>query len=208
MSASDEADILARELFETRSKLRAAGRTLHDQVGPLLSAAGIRLDLLRADHPPAAATVKETMDAVGEAMERIRTLSRDLNPPPSAHLGLRKSLSNLVDGHRESFVGVISLSYAATAQLSDDSVAALYETAEAVLARTVSAPSVTRISIAARGARNVVVTVASNGRQRWPASALAAIERRVRPAGIVLAATTKESTIVSIRYAPRRPARG
>ncbi len=111
MSIQDEAEQLARELFETRSKLRASGRTLHDQVGPLLSAAGIRLGLLRADHPEADAAVEQVLLAMEEAMERVRALSRELNPPPAAHLGLRKALSSLMEAMSEAFAGELRFSY-------------------------------------------------------------------------------------------------
>lgn len=208
MSLQDEADQLAQELFETRSRLRASGRVLHDEVGPLLSAAGIRLDLLRGDHPEAAGAVQQTLLALEQAMERVRALSRELNPPPAAHLGLRKALASLVESQEVDFPGPIRFSYAASAELPEDATAALYEASAAVLARAASDGSASRLAVAVSGSRNVVVKIESNGRLRWSHAVLAAIERRVRFAGIVLALITKKSTIVSIRYAARRPARG
>jgi signal transduction histidine kinase len=205
---SDEAQLLAEELFETRSALRAAGRALHDQVGPLLSAAGIRLDLLRADHPESTSSVEPVLRALEEAMECVRGLSRELNPPPAAHLGLRKALSNLVASQHDAFAGVIDFSYAATAAPPHDIVAALYEAAAAVVIRAVSDGSATRIAISVRGARSLIVAIESNGKARWRRTELAALTRRARPAGIVLDASTKGSTIVSIRYAARRPSGG
>lgn len=208
MSVQDEAELLARELFETRSKLRAAGRTLHDQIGPLLSAAGIRLDLLRTDHPQTALALAEIMIALEEAMERVRNLSRQLNPPPGAHLGLKKAVINLVERQSAGFAGSMRVSYKATASLPEEVTATLYDTIAAVLARTLRQPAVTRIAISARGARNVIVTIASNSPVRWPSGELAALNRRARPAGIILDARTEKSTIVFIRYAPGRPPRG
>jgi signal transduction histidine kinase len=207
MSLADEAEELARELFETRSKLRAAGRALHDQVGPLLSATGIRLDLLRSDHPEAAAAVEQALVPVEEAMERVRKLSRELNPPPAAHLGLKKALSTLADIQSDFFAGAILFSYDASATLPHDAIAAIYEAAAAMLTQAVSDPSATRIVLSVRGARNLIVKIESNGRARWPRAALAAQDRRARPAGVSLDASTEKSTIVSIRYVPRRPSR-
>src|SRR5580658_6561232 len=135
---------LANELFETRSRLRAAGRALHDQVGPLLSAAGIRLELLRCDHPETAAAVEHALLALGEALEHVRKLSRDLNPPPAAHLGLKKALSDLVEAHCDSFAGAIRFSYTASIAPPHDSAAAVYEAASTVLARAASDRSATR----------------------------------------------------------------
>jgi signal transduction histidine kinase len=62
-------------------KLRRAGKTLHDDVGPLLAAAGLRLQLLRMDHPQASEQVNELLVTLDDAMERIRALSRELSPP-------------------------------------------------------------------------------------------------------------------------------
>jgi two-component system, NarL family, sensor kinase len=203
-----ESQRLANELFETRSKLRAAGRALHDEVGPLLSAAGIRLDLLRSDHPETAAAVELALRALEEAMERVRTLSRALNPPPSAHLGLKRALSNLIEAQRDAFGGTIRFSYTATFTLPHDAIAAVYEAASSIFARAAADRSATRLAVSVRGARSLIVAIESNGRARWPRAELAALARRVRPAGVVLDASTKKSTIVSIRYAVRRPSRG
>src|SRR5580704_12825606 len=111
MSVTDEADELAQELFEAKIRLRGAGRALHDHVGPLLSAAGINLDLLRSDHPSAAASAAQVTQALTEAMERIRDLSRELNPPPAAHLGLKRALTALAEACGESYRGRIDLVY-------------------------------------------------------------------------------------------------
>jgi signal transduction histidine kinase len=208
MSAKDDSQRLADELFETRSKLRAAGRALHDQVGPLLSAAGIRLALLRSDHPEAASSVELALSALEEAMECVRRLSREFNPPPGAHLGLKKALSNLVEAQRDSFAGVIRFSYKASIQPPHDAAAAVYETASSVLAQAASDRSATRLAVSVRGARSLIVAIESNGRARWPRAKLAALSRRARPAGIVLDASTKKGTIVSIYYAARCPPRG
>lgn len=208
MSVKDEADILARELFEAKSRLRAAGRALHDQVGPLLSAAGISLDLLRSDHPQAAASASQIMQTLEQAMDRVRALSRGLNPPSELHFGLKKALEALVERVRESFKGKIEFTWAATVVPPDDAAAAIYEAVSAALALAANDSTARRLSISARGARNLTVTVGSDGKARWSAAALAAQNRRVLPAGIALADSTKKSTIVSIHYGPGRLTRG
>ena len=207
-SKADESQRLANELFEARSQLRAAGRALHDQVGPLLSTAGIRMELLRADHPETAPALQPALVALEQAMERVRGLSRGLNPPPADRLGLKKALSSLVEAQRDSFAGAIRFSYVASIAPPPDAAAAVYEAASAALARAAADRSATRLAVSVRGARNLIVAIESNGRARWPRAELAALARRVRPAGIVLDAPTKRGTIVSIHYAPGRPARG
>lgn len=64
------------------NKLRRAGKTLHDDVGPLLAAVGLRLQLLRMDHPEASEQVNQLLATLDEAMERIRALSQELSPSP------------------------------------------------------------------------------------------------------------------------------
>jgi len=62
--------------------LRRAGKFLHDEIGPLLSAAGLKLQLLRMDFPETLAQVREITRALDEAIDRVRTLSRSLSPTP------------------------------------------------------------------------------------------------------------------------------
>jgi signal transduction histidine kinase len=205
-SITGEAQRLAEDLFDARSTLRGAGRALHDQVGPLLSAAGIRLALLRSDRPEAASEIEPALRALEEAMEAVRGLSRSLSPPPSANLGLKKALWSLVEEQRESFAGSIRFAYTASTVPSDEAIVAVYETASAVLALAASDRTATRLAVSVRGARKLTVAIASNGKARWSRAELAALSRRARPAGIVLA-STKRGTIVSIRYASRRSAR-
>jgi signal transduction histidine kinase len=61
-------------------KLERAGKTLHDDIGPLLSAAGLRLQLLRMDFPDTAERVREVTEVLDEAIGRVRALSQELRP--------------------------------------------------------------------------------------------------------------------------------
>ena len=64
------------------AKLQWAGKMLHDDVGPLLSAAGLKLHLLSMDFPDATPMAVEATAILEEAMDRVRKLSRELSPPP------------------------------------------------------------------------------------------------------------------------------
>jgi signal transduction histidine kinase len=61
-------------------KREAAGQTLHDDIGPLLSAAGLHLQLIATDFPRTAKRMDEVFRILDEAMERVRSLSRELAP--------------------------------------------------------------------------------------------------------------------------------
>jgi signal transduction histidine kinase len=63
-------------------KLEHAGRVLHDDIGPLLSSAGLRLQLLRMDYPETAERVREVTEALDQAIDRVRALSQELRPSP------------------------------------------------------------------------------------------------------------------------------
>jgi signal transduction histidine kinase len=63
-------------------KIERAGKALHDEIGPLLSAAGLRLQLLRMDYPETADRVREVTESLDQAIDRIREISRVLNPSP------------------------------------------------------------------------------------------------------------------------------
>lgn len=59
-------------------KLERAGKILHDDVGPLLSAAGLRLQLIKMDFPAAAEQVRAVTEVLDDAIDRVRAVSREL----------------------------------------------------------------------------------------------------------------------------------
>jgi signal transduction histidine kinase len=59
-------------------KLERAGKILHDDVGPLLSAAGLRLQLIKLDFPETAALVREVTEVLDDAIDRVRAVSQEL----------------------------------------------------------------------------------------------------------------------------------
>lgn len=66
----------------TAQKIERAGKVLHDEIGPLLSAAGLRLQLLKMDFPATAEHVREVTQSLDQAIDRIRQISQDLAPSP------------------------------------------------------------------------------------------------------------------------------
>ena len=67
--------------------LRQAGEILHDEVAPLLTAAGFQLQLLRMDNPATAPQVTEVLATLEAAMDRVRKLSQQLAPSPFTPTG-------------------------------------------------------------------------------------------------------------------------
>ena len=67
---------------EVEGKIELAGKALHDEIGPLLSAAGLRLQLLRMDFPETTDRVREITRSLDEVIDRVRALSQELKPSP------------------------------------------------------------------------------------------------------------------------------
>src|SRR6185295_11298799 len=87
--------INAREVESDR-----VSRTLHDEVGQVLSAVGLQLDVLRLDFqkqaPEIAPRTIEIQKMLDLAMSQVRTLSYDLNPAVVERVGLQNALDRLV----------------------------------------------------------------------------------------------------------------
>jgi len=78
------------------ARLKHASKLLHDEIGPLLSAAGLKLQLVAMDFPGAAPMVREVTATLDQAIDCVRALSRDLHPADSrisrpARTPIRKS---------------------------------------------------------------------------------------------------------------------
>src|SRR5258706_6692666 len=121
------ADQLAELLVRAGADRQRAGRVLHDDVGPLLSAAGLRLQLLRMDFPETAEALREAMQALDAAMERVRALSQELNPSPVFRVGLKNALGDLVERYRGQFPGNIVFRLATSPQFPVETAAALVQ---------------------------------------------------------------------------------
>ncbi|MCC6859836.1 MAG: PAS domain-containing protein [Bryobacterales bacterium] len=98
--------IHARETEQAR-----VSRFLHDDVGQSLTAAGMRLDLLRMDFESRVPELDERTRAIQELLEgvmnRIRDLSYELNPSVVERAGLHAALDRLAGRSRRMFTGTL-----------------------------------------------------------------------------------------------------
>jgi signal transduction histidine kinase len=199
------------QLAATRS-----GRALHDDLGPLLSAAGLHLQMLRMDHPRMGSEIDQIAAILEQAFERIRDVSRELAPSPVLRGGLKSALEWLAESTAASHPGIaVKLNYKITADLPVIAACALYEATGAAVAEAVGPFGATRVAIAARGALLgprkvglVSIRVEDNGRARGRAKALRAACRIAEAQGLSMTLATKQDTIVLIRYALRPPTGG
>jgi signal transduction histidine kinase len=201
------ADDLARACVQAQAELRRAGRALHDEIGSLLAVAGVRLQLLRMDVPDLAERTEELGEVLDRAMEAVRALSRDLDPSPVRRLGLKNAFLGLAKRHSEARRRQVTMRFTISRALPPEVAEVLYEAASHAVIAAAGRTDVTRIRISAAGARSVTVRVADNGKPR-PDASLAMAAMLARHAGLSFETAAGKGTIVSIRYALRRPSGG
>ena len=94
------ARLVAAALRARRQEGERAARLLHHELGQILSAAGLELDVARRDAEPASPEVADRLQKVQgyleQAIEQVRALSYDLNPSTVARIGLTAALERLV----------------------------------------------------------------------------------------------------------------
>jgi signal transduction histidine kinase len=191
--------------IEARSMLVRAGRSLHDHVGSSLSAVGIQLQLLRMDVPAVEAQIDQTLRILEETLARVRDLRDELCPSPAYRGGLKHALLRLAESHNSENCRIV-LQYSATALVPAEDTVALYETVGAVL-REALQKGAHQVSISVRGMNSLTLRIADDGRKSGRTRALSAIGALARQQGLGFDCSTGKCTIVSIRYAARRPSR-
>jgi signal transduction histidine kinase len=197
---------LAELCVQSRETLVRAGRALHDHIGSSISAVGVQLQLLRMDVPAAQARIDETLRILESSLDRVRDLSQDLCPSPAYRGGLKQALLRLAEQQTASDC-CIEINYSVTATVPAEIAAALYEACAAAIQQALRQGAST-VNITVRGAGPLVLRIADNGRKPGRARALSVIGALAREQGLRFASTTGKGTIVSIRYAGRRPPRG
>ena len=92
-------EMVTRRLAELAAqkdwRLLEAGRFLHDDLGQLLTAAGIRLDLISQQIENEEVVLLR--DLLEQCMLRVRSMSEDLNRSTADRLGLKPALERLIE---------------------------------------------------------------------------------------------------------------
>jgi len=90
-----------------------AGRTLHDDLGQVLTAAGIQFDLLAHEaeqkYPELAERLAELQKLLEECQARTRVISQQMNRSTVDRVGLRSALERVRDRWEPGFAGFVSL---------------------------------------------------------------------------------------------------
>ena len=196
--ARGPAEELAALCAAAWAEMARGGRTLHDEAGPLLSGAGFKLALMRADHRAVDRELGEVVDLLDQAMEHVRQVSQQLNPSPVARTGLKQALMALAEAEP-----TVKLGYTASARVPPQLGPILYETA-VVAVRAALRARASRIKVVVTGTAGLRLRITDNGRGAGRPRALAAAVLLAGAVGISVDIATKKDTIVAIRYDMRR----
>ncbi len=148
--AGREADSLAVFLEARRREKARLSRLLHDEIGQILSAVGLQLDLLRMDCQQlsgVAARFSEVQKLLEQAVAQVRDLSYELNPSVVEQIGLQAALERLITRHRKSFGGSLELFWDRAARLPEPAAQACYQIIEQALEDGVRVPGVRRLRV-------------------------------------------------------------
>ena len=155
--------INAREVESNR-----ISRLLHDEVGQVLSAVGLQLDVLKLDYkkeiPEIVERVREIQQLLESAVTQVRAMSYDLNPAVVERAGFQSALDRLVGRYREQFPGAIRFLYTLNARPPLAVAAACYKIADLALENAVRHARAGRIEVHARStAKGMMLDIRDDG---------------------------------------------
>jgi two-component system NarL family sensor kinase len=171
-SADEERGSLASLLVSVMNAREQEGarisRLLHDDVGQVLSAIGLQLDLLRMDLGEQLASVParilEIQKYLEQAMGQVRDLSYELNPSIVERTGLQYALDRLIGRYRKSFSGTIRLLFDPSVHVPLKPATALYKIAEQALENSVQHARCSRIEVLVKPVqRSATLEIRDNG---------------------------------------------
>ena len=164
--------VLQRMLVSTinarDAEYQRVSRLLHDEVGQVLSAVGLQLAVLRLDLesqvPEIGERTQEIQKILEEAVERVRSLSYDLNPAVVDRAGLQLALERLIGRLRSGYIGALRFMYDHTAKVPAVVANAWYKITELAIENAIRHASATRIEVQVKPtAKGLVLEIRDNG---------------------------------------------
>jgi signal transduction histidine kinase len=171
--ATDQERALANLLVSVMNAREQEGarisRLLHDEVGQVLSAIGLQLDLLRMDikenKEESSRRIAEIQKVLETAVGQVRELSYELNPSIVERTGLPFALDRLVGRYRKAFEGNIRLLFDSSMRVPVQPATALYKIAEQALENAVQHSGGTQVEILVKPAKQgVAMEIRDNGK--------------------------------------------
>jgi signal transduction histidine kinase len=192
-------------------------KLLHDQVGQVLSAVGLQLDVLRLDLkdkvPEIGERTSEIQQVLEQAVKLIRDLSFELHPAVVERAGLQFAIDQLVGRFRSSFSGTIRLFHDSTTYVPAQIGAAMYKVAEQALENAVQHSGAEKIEVLIRPIQGaLVLEVRDNGkgfsyqevRQNAPGLGLLLMEHYASQAELDFVVRSSPGKGATIRAAQRK----
>ncbi|HLJ46025.1 MAG TPA: histidine kinase [Bryobacteraceae bacterium] len=169
MSTSPIDEMLLNFMSERESELNRVSRTLHDDVGQVLSAIGLQLDALRLDYRSQAPEIEQRTAEIQQLLEtvigRIRDLSYALNPSVVQRAGLQFALERLVGHFRDTFQGTLRGQLDPSVRIPLPQAEPLYRVTESALELATTAPGCNNVELQLKRARNqYVIEIRANAR--------------------------------------------
>jgi len=161
-------DLLVTAMHARDQEGARISRILHDDVGQVLSAIGLQLDLLRMDLgerlSEIAPRILEIQKLLEQAVHQVRDLSYELNPSVVERAGLQSALDRLMGRYRKSFSGTVRLLFDSSVRVPVEASAAFYKIAEQALENAVQHAGCSRIEVLFRPVRRcATLEVRDNG---------------------------------------------
>jgi signal transduction histidine kinase len=162
------ADLLVSVMHAREQEGARISRILHDEVGQVLSAAGLQLDLLRMDLDDnvgaSPARITEIQKVLEQAVAQVRDLSYELNPSVVERTGLQFALDRLIGRHRKTFVGSIRLLFDPSVRVELERATALFKIAEQALENVVQHSQATQVEVLVKSSKQgATLEVRDNG---------------------------------------------
>jgi signal transduction histidine kinase len=207
------AEVVANMMNTRETEFARVARFLHDQVGQVLSAVGLQLDVLRLDFkgrvPEITERTAEIQKILEEAIAQVREMSYELNPAIVERAGLQFALNRLAGKFRTEFPGKLRLLFDPVTQLPKDSATAFYKIAEEATANAIKHSGCKQIEILVRPTRlGAVLEIKDNGsgfdfpatREQGAGVGLILMEHYARRAGLRFTVTSSagKGTIVKV----------
>jgi two-component system, NarL family, sensor kinase len=166
---------LTQRVIDTQEEERGrVARELHDSISQILVAARYAVELARRRLTLGDARAGESLDkglaTIGQAVQEVRRISRDLRPGLIDDLGLGPALQALTDAFSQrTGIKVAFETVVFRGRLDQEARIALYRIAQEALTNVERHAAASELSLSIRGYRSgVVLRVADNGRGMAP----------------------------------------